>query len=72
MDGAKEYNAKRNKPVRETQIPYDFTRMWNLRNKTNEQREKKDTHTHTHTHTPKNRLFFFILFIFFFLTFIYF
>jgi len=29
-------------------IPYDFTHMWNLRNKTNEQRKKRDK--------PKNRL----------------
>ena len=41
MDGAREYIAKQNKPVRERQIPYDFTHMWNLRNKTNEQRKKK-------------------------------
>ena len=38
MVGAKEYNAKQNKSVRERQIPYDFTHMWNLRNKTKEQR----------------------------------
>ena len=37
-----EYNAKQNKPVRERQIPYEFTHMWNLRNKTNEQRGKRD------------------------------
>ena len=36
-----EYNANRNKPVRERQMLYDFTHMWNLRSKTNEQREKK-------------------------------
>jgi len=41
MDGAREYNAKWNKSVRERQVPYDFTHMWNLRNKTNEQRQKK-------------------------------
>ena len=33
MIGAREYNAKQNKSVRERQIPYDFTHMWNLRNK---------------------------------------
>ena len=27
--------------VSQRQIPFDFTRMWNLRNKTNEQRGKK-------------------------------
>ena len=41
MDEAREYYTKRNKSVREKQIPYDFTHMWNLRNKTNEQRGKK-------------------------------
>ena len=35
-------NAKQNKPVRENQIPYDFTYMWNLRNTTNEQRRIKE------------------------------
>ena len=32
MDGHGEYYAKRNKPVRERQIPYDFAHMWNLMN----------------------------------------
>ena len=41
MDGAREYNAKQNKSVRERQMPYHFTHMWNLRNKTNVQREEK-------------------------------
>ena len=41
MDGAREDNAKWNKSVRERPIPYDFICMWNLRNKTKEQREKK-------------------------------
>ena len=39
MDKAREYNAKQNKSIRERQIPYNFTHMWNLRNKTN--KEKK-------------------------------
>ena len=45
MDGARDYYAKQNKSVRERQIPYDFTHMWNLRNKTNEQggKEKRET-----------------------------
>ena len=34
MDGARMYDAKRNKSARERQIPYDFTHMWNLGNKT--------------------------------------
>ena len=35
MDGPGEHYAKWNKPVREKQIPYDFTYMWNLVNKPN-------------------------------------
>ena len=34
MDGTRRYYVKQNKAVRERQIPYDFTHMWNLRNKT--------------------------------------
>ena len=41
MDRAREYYAKRNKLVRERQIPYDFFHRWNLRNKTDEHRGKK-------------------------------
>ena len=33
MDGPGEYHAKWNKPVRERQVPYDLTYMWNLMNK---------------------------------------
>ena len=33
MDGPREHYAKWNKSVRERQIPYDFTHMWNLMNK---------------------------------------
>ena len=36
MDGTRVYRAKGNKSLRERQIPYDFTHMWNLRNKTDE------------------------------------
>ena len=35
MDEIEEFNAKKNKPVRERQSPYDFTYMWNLMNKIN-------------------------------------
>ena len=35
MDGPGEHFAKWNKPVRERQIEYDFTHMWNLMNKLN-------------------------------------
>ena len=38
MDGARVYYAKEKKSVRETQILYDFSHMWNLRNKTDEYR----------------------------------
>ena len=30
------------KPVRERQIPYDFTHMWNLRNKTSKEKKKRE------------------------------
>ena len=33
--------AKQNKSVRERQMPYDFTHMWNLRNKTDEHKGKE-------------------------------
>ena len=36
MNGPRGYYAKWNKSGRESQIPYDFTYMWNLKNKTNE------------------------------------
>ena len=37
MDGPTGQYAKWNKSDRERQMPYDFTYMWNLENKTNEQ-----------------------------------
>ena len=40
MDGSRQHNVKRNKSVRERQILYEFTPMWNLRNKT----KKKEIH----------------------------
>ena len=33
MDGTRVYYAKRNKSIRERQLSYDLTDMWNLRNK---------------------------------------
>lgn len=36
MDGAREDNAKQNTLARESQIPYDFPNLWNLRNRKNE------------------------------------
>ena len=41
MDGSGEHYAKWNKPARERQIPYDFTHMWNLMNKLNEQGKQR-------------------------------
>ena len=41
MVGTRGYYAKRNKSVRERQIPYDFTHMWNLKNKTCERTNSK-------------------------------
>ena len=35
MNGPGEHNVKWNKPVRERQIPYDFTHLWNIMNKVN-------------------------------------
>ena len=34
------YDAKHNKPVRERQIPYDLTHMWNLMNKINDEQNR--------------------------------
>ena len=41
LDRARVYYIKQNKSVRERQIPYDFTPMWSLRNKTDEHRGKE-------------------------------
>ena len=43
MDGPGE-NAMWNKPVRERQIPYDSTYMWNLNSNINEQMKQKHAH----------------------------
>ena len=48
MDGTGGYYAKQSKSVREREISYDFTHMWNLKNKTNEQGNTRQT--------KKNRL----------------
>ena len=42
MNGARVYYAKQNKSLRERQMPYNFTHMWNLRNNTDEHREGKE------------------------------
>ena len=43
-NGPADYYAKWNKPVREGQIPYDFTHMWNLRNKNKQNRNGGNGH----------------------------
>ena len=42
MVGSRGYDAKWNKWVKERQIPYDFTHMWNLRNKTSKEKKKRE------------------------------
>ena len=42
MGGARAYYAKQNKSVKERQIPYDFSHVWSLRNKTGEHRGRKE------------------------------
>ena len=41
MDGTRVYSVKRNKSVRERQVLYDFTHMWNLRYKTDEHKGRE-------------------------------
>ena len=43
MDGPGGYYDELNKSDRETQMPYVFTYMWNLKNKINEQVEQKQS-----------------------------
>ena len=42
MDRTRGYYAKRNKSIRERQLSYDFTHMWNLRNKTEDHRRREE------------------------------
>ena len=44
MDGPRGYYTQWNESVRERKIPYDFTFMWNLKNKINEQTKLKQIH----------------------------
>ena len=60
MDQPRGYNAKQNKPVRERQIPYDFTLVWNLRNKAEdcrgrEEKVKQDETREGETASPLSR-----------------
>ena len=41
MDGARGYYAKQSKSVRERQLPYDLTHIWDLRNKAAEREEQE-------------------------------
>ena len=51
MGGAREYNVKHKKSVRERQKPYNFTHIWNLRTTQMNKREKRERDK------PRNRLF---------------
>ena len=53
MDGTWGYYAKWNKSDRERQI-YDFTHIWNIKNKINEQ--AKPNKKQKQTHRSENRL----------------
>ena len=44
MDGATRHYAKWNKSDREIQMPYNFTYMWSLKKKINEQTKGKQSH----------------------------
>ena len=45
MDEPGEHYAKRNKAIRKRQIPYDFTLIWNLMNKLNQQSKQRQSHS---------------------------
>ena len=42
MDGTGGYYVKRNKSVRERQVSYDLSDMWNLRNKAEDHTEREE------------------------------
>ena len=46
MGGPRECYATCNMSDRERQRPYDFTYMWNLKSKANEQKTQKQIHQH--------------------------
>ena len=54
MDESRGYNGKQNKLIRERQIPYDFTHLWNLRNKTDGHKGRtkggREANQKTHNH----------------------
>ena len=47
MDGPGEYYANRNRPVTKRQIPNDFTHLWTVMNKLNQQAKQKEPHRWT-------------------------
>ena len=49
MDGPRGCYAKSSKSERTRQIPYNFTYMWNLKNKISEQAKWKQTHRYRKT-----------------------
>ena len=53
MNGPRGYNAKLNKSERERQIPYDFTYMWDLKNKINKQDRNKLIDTENRLTAPR-------------------
>ena len=44
MDGPRGYCTKWNKSVRERQMPCNFTHLWNVKNKINEQTVENDSY----------------------------
>ena len=42
MDGTRGYYARWNKSIRERQLSYDLTHMWNLRNETEDHRRREE------------------------------
>ena len=56
MIGTRVYYAKRNQSVRERQISYDLTHIWNLRYKTDELKEGKKNKIKTGRETNHKRL----------------
>ena len=46
MNGPRGYYVKQSKLVKERQMLYDITYLWNLKSKTNDQPKRKQTHTY--------------------------
>ena len=41
VDGTREYYSKGNKSIRERQLSYDFTHMWDIRNRAKDHRRRE-------------------------------